>query len=61
MFNKHQLKHINFFHNSLFLKFPYTYLGGLNHQLQGVVEIIMHRPYNYYIYGYIHICRILHI
>jgi hypothetical protein len=31
------------FHNSLFLKFPYTYFGGLNHHLQGVVEINMHR------------------
>jgi hypothetical protein len=29
--------------NSLFLKYPYTYFGGLNHQLQGVVEIKMHR------------------
>jgi hypothetical protein len=35
--------HINFVHNSLFLKFPYTYFGGLNHHLQGVVDIIMHR------------------
>jgi hypothetical protein len=34
--------HINFFHNSLFLKFPYTYFSDLNHHLQGVVEIIMH-------------------
>jgi hypothetical protein len=49
MFNKHQLMQINFFHNSLFLKFTYTYFGGLNHHLQGVVEIIMHRPYSYYI------------
>ena len=40
MFIKHQLKHINFMHNSLFLKFPYTYFGGLNHHLQGVAEII---------------------
>jgi hypothetical protein len=30
--------YINFIHNSLFLKFPYTYFGGLNHHLQGVVE-----------------------
>jgi hypothetical protein len=37
---KHQLMHINFIHNSLFLKFPYTYFGGLNHHLQGVAEII---------------------
>jgi hypothetical protein len=58
MFNKHQLLHINFFHNSLLLKFPCTYFGDLNHHLQGVVEIIMHRPYSYYICGYIHICRI---
>jgi hypothetical protein len=29
--------------NSLFLKYPYTYFGGLNHHLQGVVEINMHR------------------
>jgi hypothetical protein len=50
--------HINFIHNSLFLKFPYTYFGGLNHHLQGVVEIILHIPYSYYIYGYIRICRI---
>jgi hypothetical protein len=50
--------HINFFHNSLFLKFPYTYFSGLNHHLQGVVKIIMHRPYSYYICGYIRICRI---
>jgi hypothetical protein len=35
--------HINFFHSSLFLKFPCTYFGGLNHHLQGVVEIKMHR------------------
>jgi hypothetical protein len=48
--------HINFFHNSLLLKFPYTYFGGLNHHLQGVVKIIMHRPYSYYICGYIRIC-----
>jgi hypothetical protein len=41
------------FHNSLFLKFPYTYFGGLNRHLQGVIEIHMHRPYSYYIYGYI--------
>jgi hypothetical protein len=53
MFNKHQLMHINFIHNSLLLKFPYTYFGGLNHHLQGVVEIILHRPYSYYIRGYI--------
>jgi hypothetical protein len=38
--NKNQLMHINFIHSSLFLKFPYTYFGGLNHHLQGVVEII---------------------
>jgi hypothetical protein len=29
--------------NSLFLKYPYTYFGGINHHLQGVVEIKMHR------------------
>jgi hypothetical protein len=29
MFNKHQLMHINFIHNSLLLKFPYMYFGGL--------------------------------
>jgi hypothetical protein len=29
--------------NSLFLKYPYTYFGGLNHHLQGVVEFKMHR------------------
>jgi hypothetical protein len=40
VFIKNQLMHINFIHNSLFLKFPYTYFGGLNHHLQGVVEII---------------------
>jgi hypothetical protein len=49
MFNKHQLMHINFFHNSLFLNFHYTYFGGLNHHLQGVVKIILHRPYTYVI------------
>jgi hypothetical protein len=58
--------HINFFHSSLFLKFPYTYFGGLNHHLQGVVEIKMHRlivitymvifVYSY-IYEYNHICN----
>jgi hypothetical protein len=42
-FNNHQLMHINFIHNSLFLEFPYTYFGGLNRHLQGVVEINMHR------------------
>jgi hypothetical protein len=36
--NAHKL-----FLNSLFLKYPYTYFGGLNHRLQGVVEINMHR------------------
>jgi hypothetical protein len=36
--NAHKL-----FLNSLFLKYPYTYFGGLNHHLQGVVEIKMHR------------------
>jgi hypothetical protein len=35
--NAHKL-----FHNSLFLKFPYTYFGGLNRHLQGDVEINMH-------------------
>jgi hypothetical protein len=39
-FIKHQLMHINFIHKSLFLKFTYMYLGGLNHHLQGVLEII---------------------
>jgi hypothetical protein len=29
--------------NSLFLKYTYTYFGGLNHHLQGVVEIKIHR------------------
>jgi hypothetical protein len=36
--NAHKL-----FLNSLFLKYPYTYFGGLNHHFQGVVEIKMHR------------------
>jgi hypothetical protein len=36
--NAHKL-----FHNSLFLKFPYTYFGCLNHHFQGVIEINMHR------------------
>jgi hypothetical protein len=31
------------FHNSLFLKYPYTYFSGLNHHLQGVMEIKMHK------------------
>jgi hypothetical protein len=30
LFNRHQLVHINFFHSSLLLKFPYMYFGGLN-------------------------------
>jgi hypothetical protein len=33
--------HINIFHNSLLLKFPYTHFSGLNHHLQGVVKIIL--------------------
>jgi uncharacterized membrane protein YkgB len=32
-----------FFLNSLFLKYSYTYFGGLNHHLEGVVEIKLHR------------------
>jgi hypothetical protein len=49
--------HITFFHNSLFLKFPYTYFGGLNHHLQGVVKMGNIRPLIFYIYKYNHICN----
>jgi hypothetical protein len=31
------------FFNRLFLKYPYTYFDGLNHRLEGVVEIKMRR------------------
>jgi hypothetical protein len=65
MFNKHQLMHINFFHNSLFLKFPYTYFGGLNQLLLHFIvtyftilyEVDSIRPLIFYIYEYNHICN----
>jgi hypothetical protein len=32
MFIKHQLMHINFIHNSLLLKFPYTHFNSIQQE-----------------------------